>query len=646
MFDLFRSRAKAVRILLGAILMLVAAAMVITLIPGFGGADFGANAQTLGEVAGEPITFVQLQEAVQQLARQGQLMNPNQMTAMYPVAFQNLVQERALLFEARRLGFDVSDEELATMIRQMPTFSPGGQFIGVEQYRMLLEQNGTNPAQFEANVRKQVITNRLGAIVARSVVVSPEEVDNSLRERNDKVSVEYAYLEPSSLLAQINPTEEEIKSFYAKVENKVRMPETRDFDVVRVSLERAMESFSINPEEIKAYYDANMDQWRVDQQMELQHILLTTEGKSDTERAAARTKAEDLLKQLKAGADFAKLAAANSEDEQNKDRGGDLGAVSRGQTVAAFEAAAFALQPGQLSDVVETEYGFHIIKAKSRREARVKPIDEVREQIASLLAQQKASEVVQQTADRLRNAVAANPDQVTDIVSKEPLAQLASFQKISPNMPAGNIAGNTPLLQEVSSAPLGTVTNVADIGAGALAFAVVRKFEPSRDASYEEARGRIVGVLKNQMASILAERKLTEAKEAVDGGASLQSVARNMGLTYGEAPPFTRLAAAEGIGNVGEIYEAFNVNVGSTLPPFRSANRMYLARVTGKTETNLADFADQREELRKQLSAVKSQERVELYINGIRQRLEKEGKIKIETQKLSALMQAGANGGI
>jgi peptidyl-prolyl cis-trans isomerase D len=296
-----------------------------------------------------------------------------------------------------------------------------------------------------------------------------------------------------------------------------------------------------------------------------------------------------------------------------------------------------------LSNVVETEYGYHIIKMRARREARVKPLDEVRDQIATNLARQKASELVQSTAERLRAAVVANPSQIVEIVAKEPMAQMATFQGISPNMSAGNIAGNTPLMQEVSSAPQGAVTNVADVGMGAMAFAVIRKFEPAREATYEEARGRILDALKNQLAGNLAERRLLEAKEAVDGGASLKVVAKNMGLTYGEAPPFTRISAAEGIGNAGEVYKAFDAKVGETLPPFRSANRMYLVRVTGKQEANLAELAGQREELRKQLSAVKSQERVELYLSGLRDRLQKQGKIKVDTTKLAQLMQA-ANG--
>jgi hypothetical protein len=253
--------------------------------------------------------------------------------------------------------------------------------------------------------------------------------------------------------------------------------------------------------------------------------------------------------------------------------------------------------------------------------------------------------MVQTAAERLRAAVVANPAQIAEIVAKEPLAQMATFQGISPNMSAGIIAGNTPLMQEVSSTPQGQVTNVADVGMGAMAFAVVKKFEPSREATFEEARGRILDALKNQMAGTLAERRLSEAKEAVDGGASLKTVAKNMGLTYGEAPPFTRISAAEGIGNAGEVYKAFDVKVGETLPPFRSASRMYLVRVTDKQEANLADFANEREELRKQLSAVRSQERVELYISGIRDRLQKEGKIKVDTTKLSQLMQAASGNG-
>ena len=139
--------------------------------------------------------------------------------------------------------------------------------------------------------------------------------------------------------------------------------------------------------------------------------------------------------------------------------------------------------------------------------------------------------------------------------------------------------------------------------------------------------------------------KLTEAKEAVDGGASMKSVAQHAGLTYATAAPFTRITAAEGIGNAGDVYKAFDVKVGETLPPFRSATRMFLVRVTSRTDANLAELAGEREETRKQLSAVKSQERVKLYINGIRDRLQKEGKIKIDTQRLTALMQAGNGGG-
>lgn len=646
MFDLFRSRAKVVRIFLGAILTLVAAAMVITLIPGFDGSGFGANAQTLGEVAGEPITVAQVREVVQQLAKQGRVMSPTEMSSLYPVAFQNLVQERALLYEAEKLGFDVSDQELALMIRQMPTFSPGGQFIGVDEYRMLLAQNGTNPAQFEANVRKQLITNRLSAVVARSVVVSEADVDAALHERNDKVSLEYMYLTPQDLLSQVTPTEEQVKHFYEQVGNKTRVPERRDFDVVRVSLERAMEGFRVSPEEIKAFYDANMDQWSVESQLDLQHILFMTEGESPEEKAASLKKADEVLALLKKGGDFAKLAAQYSEDQSNKDKGGDLGVVVMGQTVPAFEKAAFALQPGQISDVVETEYGYHIIKCKSRREARVKPLDEVREQIASNLAQQKAGDLVQSAAERLHAAVMEKPDQLAEIVAKEPLAQVSSFKEIAPNMPAGNIAGNSPLMQEVNGSSAGEVTNVADIGGGAMAFAIIRNYEPSREATFEEARGRVVDALKNQMAGALAERKLLEAKEAVDGGASMKTVAQHSGMTYGVAPPFTRITAAEGIGNAGEVYSAFDAKVGATLQPFRSANRMYLVRVTAKEDANLAELAGEREELRTQLSAVKAQERVELYINGIRERLQKEGKIKIDTQRLAAMMQSGNGGGL
>lgn len=640
MFDLFRSRAKAVRIMLGAILTVVAAAMVITLIPGFGGADFGASAQTLAEVAGEPITVNQLRTTMSQLAR-GTDMTPDRMSAMLPVAFRNLVQERALLYEANRLGFTVSDDDLVAAIRSIPAFNRNGQFVGADEYRMLLEQNGTSPTQFEGDLRRELIRGRLSAMISRTVVVSEEEVDEVLKERNEKVTVQYLYIDPQSLLSQITPTSEEIDTFYALAENKVRMPELRDFDVVRVSMERAMEASPVPMAEIKAYYDANMDRWRLDEQAKLRHILFSTEGKSAEQKAEIRKKAEAILAQARSGADFAKLARENSTDETTAKEGGDLGWIFRGQTEPPFEQVAFSLKPGSIGDIVETSYGFHIVKSEGFEPPRVRPLEAVRDEIAGSLSQQKATELMQQTVDRLRSQVIGNAGNIEAIVKAEPLAQFTRYAEIPNTAPVGSIAPNSMLRQEMNDLAEGQVTTVGEAGGNALAFAVVRRVQPDREATKEEAMERTISLIKDQTAKQMARRRLEEAKEAVDGGAEMRTVARNMGLTFGEAPPFTRISAAEGIGNVGEIYQAFDVPVGSTLPPFQSAARMFLVKVIGREEANLAELASTRDEVRKQLSSVKSQERLQLYLEGVRTRLEKEGKIKIDSQKVTAMMQGG-----
>jgi peptidyl-prolyl cis-trans isomerase D len=640
MFDLFRSRAKSVRIMLGAILLFVAAAMVITLIPGFGGADFGVSAQSLGEVAGEPITINQIRTAVQRLS-QGTDMNPQQMSSMFPVAFRNLVQERALLYEADRLGFNVGDEDLIAAIRSIPAFSRNGQFIGLEEYRLLLEQNGTTPAQFEANLRKEIISNRLSAMVSRTVVVTDEEIDNALRERHETASLEYLYIDPDTLMNQVTPSEQEVEAFYALAENKVRIPEKRDFDVVRVSMERAMQASPVPMSEIQAYYDANMEQWRLDEQVKLRHILLSTDGRSPEEREAQRQKATELLGQIRGGADFARLARENSDDQSNASQGGDLGWIFRGQTEPAFEQVAFNLEPGQVGDLVETSYGFHIVKSEGKEPAKVLPLEQVRDRIAGGLAQQRAADTVQRVAERLRSEAMANPERLKEVVEAEPIAQLVSYSAIPNNAPVGSISGSLPLRQEMNELEEGRITSVGDAGGNSLAFAVVKGVQPDRDATREEAMDTILRVLKGRKAATLAERRLAEAKEAVESGASMRVVGRNMGLTYGEAPPFTRLSAAEGIGNAGEVYQAFDVPAGTVIGPFRSAARMFLARVTEKEEANLAELATERDEIRKQLGAVKAQERLQLYLEGVQARLEREGKIKIDSQRVAAMMRGG-----
>ncbi|MCU0227050.1 MAG: peptidylprolyl isomerase [Bryobacterales bacterium] len=640
MFDLFRSRAKAVRILLGAILTVVAAAMVITLIPGFGGAEFGASAQTLAEVAGEPITVNQLRASIAQLAR-GTDMTQDRISAMMPVAFRNLVQERALLYEANRLGFSVSDDDLVDAIRSIPGLHRNGQFVGADEYRMLLEQNGSTPAQFEADLRRELTRSRLSAMIARTVVVGEQEVDDVLKERNEKVAVQYLYLEPKGLEAQITPTPEEIDVFYSRAENKVRIPEQRDFDIIRFSMERALEASPIPMSEIKAYYDANIDQYRLEEQARLRHILLSTEGKTDEQKAEIRKQAEALLQQLKGGADFAKLAREKSTDQVSAKEGGDLGWIFRGQTEPPFEAAAFALKPGSLSDVVETTYGFHIIQSEGFEPPRVRPVDTVRDEIAGQLSQQRALNLMQQTADRLRNQVQANPKNAETIAKAEPLAQFLQYNQVPNASPAGSIAPNSQLRQDMNSLAEGQVTAVGEAGGNALAFAVVRSVQPDREATKEEAMDRTIALIKAQNARLLTMRKLSEAKEAIDGGADIRTVGRNMGLTFGEAPPFTRISAAEGIGNVGDIYKAFDVPVGGTLEPFQSGPRWFVVKVTGREEANLAALASERVEARKALINMKSQERLQLYLEGVRARLEREGKIKIDSQRVTALMQNG-----
>lgn len=640
MFDLFRSRAKAVRIMLTAILSVVAAAMVITLIPGFGGADFGANAQTLGEVAGEPITIAQLRTSMSQLAR-GADVRRDQLSSMLPVAFRNLVQERALLYEANRLGFNVTDEDLAGAIQSIPTFNRNGQFVGADEYRMILEQNGMTPAMFEQNVRKELVSGRLGAMVSRTVVVSDAEVDAVLKERHETATVQFVYIEPDTLLSQVTPSQEDVDRYYERAQNKVRIAESRDFDVVRISIEKAMAASPVSMNEVKAFYDANMEQWRLDEQVNLRHILLSTEGKSGEQKQELRKKAEGLLAQLKSGADFAKLARENSTDQASAKEGGELGWIFRGQTEPAFEQAAFALKPGGISDVVETVYGFHIIKSEGYEPAKVRTLDTVRDEIAGQLTRQRAMDLMQQTADRLRSQAIGNVGNLTAIVNAEPLAQLSSYTSIPNNAPVGSIGGALQLRQEMNDLAEGQVTSVSDAGGNSLAFAVVRKVNPDREATIEEVRARVTQSLKTQLATQLAEKKLFEAREAIVSGADLRTVARNMGLTFMEPPAFTRISAVEGIGNAGDIYTAFDQPVGGVIGPFRAATRMVVAKVIGKQGANLAEHAGERDQIRKQLGTVKSQERLQIYLEGVRLRLEKEGKIKIDNQKVTALMQGG-----
>ena len=283
---------------------------------------------------------------------------------------------RKLEYEAKRLGITVSDQERADRIKQyVPGAFVNGTFVGMDRYSAEVQARFqlTVPV-FEELIRQGLLEEKFRKRVTDGISVGPSELQDEFRYKNEKIKLNYAVIKPEELAAKITPTDAEIKAEYEKNKSRYQVPEKR---VVRYGLldtTQMRRNIQISDDQLKVQYQNNIQQYQVPNRVHAEHILFMTVGKTDAEVDEIKKNAEDVLKQARKGAKFEDLAKKYSEDPGSKDKGGDLGWITQGQTVPEFEKTAFGLDKGQISDLVKTQYGFHIIKVVDKETARTQDL--------------------------------------------------------------------------------------------------------------------------------------------------------------------------------------------------------------------------------------------------------------------------------
>jgi peptidyl-prolyl cis-trans isomerase D len=626
MFDLFRSRQKAMRYLLGGVLGIVALSLVVTLIPGYG-TPTGAPEQLVAEIGNEQLTIRQVQMQIQNLTRNRQV--PAEMVQHYvPQLIDQMITERAIAYQAERLGFRVTDEDVARAIRSMLTqVFPTGDFDKAVYQRFLAQQGLTIP-EFEHNVRTNLLLMQLQNVALEGTIVAPEEVEREYRRKNDKVRVEYVSWSPGDLKSQVTVTPAEIQNYFTQNRAQYMTPEKRSFHVLIADEAKIGASVEVSEPELRTAYSRNIDRYRSPERAKVRHILLNTTGKSADEVKAIEAKAGDLLKQIRAGADFAELAKKHSEDPGSAPKGGDLDWVTRGQMVPNFESTAFSLKPKEISNVIKTEYGFHIVQTLEKEEARVKPFEEVKGELTTEAKRETVYQKMQSAIDSARAELARNPQQAEQIAQKYNLTY-AKADNISRGQSVPEVGTNPELDATVSGMRAGEVSPVIQIAPTKLAVAAVTAVEPSKPSELADVENQIRDSLIASKTQQLAEQKIKEAKEKFQSaGGDLNAVAKSMGGQVKQTQFFTTEGAADGIGPAQYVAEAFSKPVGTVLPPFNIGNQLYLVKVLEKQPADTAGLAAEREALVLALKRKKAAERRELFEDGLLTQLIKEGKVK------------------
>jgi len=636
MFDLFRNREKNSRVLLGVLLGVVALSMLIYLIPGGMSGDGGASGENVvATVGGDKITATDVQRTIQSITR-GQSL-PKGLLAMYmPNIVNQLVETKAMAYQAKQMGLRVSDQELADTLQSEFAAQMGGKF-DMDLYKSYLAQQGMTPAQFEEQQRDAMLASRLDEMERQSLLVSDADARAEYQRKNLKVALQYVAFEGKDFLSKVNHDPAALKAYFDKNRGQFRIPEKRDVSLIVGSTAAFMQNAKVSEAELQKEYQESIDSFRTPERVRIRHILIKTQGKPKEDAPKLKAKAEELLKQIKAGGDFAELAKKNSEDPGSAEKGGELGFVTRGQMVPNFEKAAFALKQGETSGVVETEYGYHILQSEEKQEAHTQSFEEARPQLFAEAQKQQATETLNRAMETARDQVAKTPAKAQEIAAGLGL----QFFKMDGMASGATIPEiNDPQLSSaIFATPKGGVTDVVNADKqGKSGFAVVNNIIAARPAEFAEVQDQVAARYNTDESNRLAAEAAKAA--AAKKGESIEAIAKDYGLTVKTAPPFTADGAAEGIGSGSQLAAVFAAKAGDMVGPITVGSSEFLCRVTDKMPADMSQFAANKAAIVDGLVQQRQQVQGPLFRDSIVAELKKHGKIKMNDATISRLIGA------
>jgi len=648
------------KIVLSGLLLLICAAMAITLIPGGLGNDLmGAPGKGIvAKVEGEDITADQVRETARQmLQQQGAQLGANA-SILLPFfaqrAADQLVDRQALVAEAQHLGLKVTPQEVKDDLqhgRYSEVFFPGGTFIGEAEYEGMLQQHNLTPAMFEDSVGKEILISKLQALITGSASVSDAAIRQEFDKQNTKVKFDYAVLKQDDIRKGLHPTTEELKAFYdSHLKNYANsVPEKRKVKYAMIDLGKIQGGVQVTRDESQSYYNQHRDQYRVSEQAKVSHILIKTplpgpDGKVDEKGVAeAQRRAVDLLKQLKAGAKFEDLAKKYSEDPGSAKEGGSLGWIGKGRTVPEFEKAAFSLPKGQISDLVKSSYGFHIIRVDDRQDAHMKTLDEVKDQIEPILRQQKAQQIAQKQVEDLLQAAKKQGLDSAAAAKGVPMVTSDFFSR--KDMVPG-LGPSPQFMDAVFTTAEKSPSEMAPTSQGFAVFDLLA-VKPQSTPTFDEIRSRVEEEFKSERTNILLSQKAQELSDRAKTEHDLKKAARELGATVKTSEFVAPDGQVPDIGSMtGQAAVAFSMKPGEISGPINSGANGVVISVVEVQAPSEADFAAKRDQIRDTLLQSKEQELFGLFMSNLRDQMEKSGKIKINQDEMKALTRSGSESGI
>ncbi len=649
------------KIVLSGLLLLICGAMAITLIPGIGSNDTLSKPGVVAKVNGEDVTAEQVRETAREMAQQqaqqygaqASMIMPFLIQQATPRAADQLIDRQALVAEGQKIGLKSSPQEVRDELqhgRYAAYFFPGGSFIGEAEYEALLQQHNLTPATFENSVANEIVISKLQTLITGGASVSDAAIRQEFVKENTKVKFDYAVLKEDDIKKGLHPTVEELKAFYDSHQKSYAnsIPEKRKIKYVVLDTLRVQAGVRVTSDDLQAYYNQHRDQYRVPEQIKVSHIWIKmplpgADGKVDEKGVAdAQRRAEDLLKQLKAGAKFEDVAKKYSEDTGSANVGGSLGWIGKSQMGAEFEKAASVLPKGKISEVVKTPDGFHIIRVDDKQDAHMKTLDEVKAEIEPVVKQQKTQEIAQKQAEELLQQAKTQGLDAAAAAKGVPVATSDFFGH------GDLVPGLGPAPQLMDAVFGGAEKTPPEMAATAQGFAVFQLLavKPPSTPTFDEIRARVEEQFKSERSSVLLAQKTRELSDRAKTEHDLKKAAKELGATVKTSDFVLPDGQVPDIGSMtGQASVAFSMKAGEISGPINSgANGVVISVVEVQAPTE-ADFAAKRDQIRDMLMQSQQQEIFELYVTNLRGQMEKSGKIKINQEEMKNLTRAASEPG-
>ncbi len=397
------------------------------------------------------------------------------------------------------------------------------------------------------------------------------------------------------------------------------------------------QSMTVTDAQLRAAYASSMDSFRTPERVKVRHILLMTQGKSDADKKAALAKAQDLLKQVRAGADFAELAKKNSQDPGSAPNGGDLGFIVRGQTVPPFEKFAFSAKPKEISDLVTTEYGYHIIQVMEKEPARVKPFDEVKDSIAEQLKKQGVNDKMQAAMDQARAALLKAPGSAAEVAKQFDL-ELATAKDVAAGEPIPSLGVSPAISGAVAGMKPNDVSDVLVVPGNKLALVVLNAITRTQTRGIQRSRGQgsrssMLRVSPPAWATSAAKK----AGERAHAGEDLAAIAKSMKLDLTTSADVTINDSITGLGPAAELPDIFIKPVNSVIGPVSVEGRNIVYKIVDRQTPDPNNFSNERDAAVQELKQQKARAMYGLFQDSLMEQARQDGKLKIHQNAIHQL---------